>query len=77
MLTDIIMPGPMNGSALAKEIARRWPTTKIVFMSGYPENATFHQGLLGAGAVLLSKPFRKSDLARILRRTLDGEESDD
>jgi PAS domain S-box-containing protein len=77
MLTDVIMPGPMNGSALAEEIARRWPTTKIVFMSGHPENATFHQGLLGAGAVLLSKPFRKSDLARILRRTLDGEESDD
>src|SRR5439155_105866 len=39
LLTDIIMPGPMNGKALADEVARRWPTTRIVFMSGYTENA--------------------------------------
>ncbi len=36
LLTDVVMPGPLNGKALADEVARRWPTTKVVFMSGYP-----------------------------------------
>ena len=46
LLTDVIMPGPMNGKALADEVARRWPGTKIVFMSGYTENAIIHEGRL-------------------------------
>lgn len=52
--------------------ARRWPRTKSVFMSGYTENAIIHHGRLDAGVLLLSKPFRKSDLALIIRRALDG-----
>jgi PAS domain S-box-containing protein len=72
LLTDIIMPGPMNGKALADEVARRWPETKLVFMSGYTEDAIIHHGRLDAGVLLLSKPFGKRDLARIIRQTLDG-----
>lgn len=64
------MLGPMNGRALANEVKRRWPKTKVVFMSGYTENAIVHHGRLDAGVLLLSKPFRKSDLARILRGAL-------
>jgi len=37
LLTDVIVPGPMNGKALADEVRRRWPDTKLVFMSGYSE----------------------------------------
>ncbi len=74
LLTDVIMPGPMNGRALADEAARRWSKTKIVFMSGYTENALGHHGRLDAGTLLLSKPFRKSDLAQIIRRALDSAE---
>ncbi|HQS19247.1 response regulator [Reyranella sp.] len=71
VLTDIVMPGKLGGKGLAGEISRRWPGTKIVFMSGYTEKAIFHQGQIDAGVDLLSKPFRKADLARIVRETLD------
>ena len=72
LLTDVIMPGAMNGKALADETARRWPETKIVFMSGYTEDAIVHHGRLDSGVLLLSKPFGKRDLAAIVRRALDG-----
>jgi PAS domain S-box-containing protein len=72
LLTDVIMPGPMNGKGLADEAARRWPETKIVFMSGYTENTIIHQGRLDAGILLLNKPFARRDLAAIVRRALDG-----
>lgn len=76
LLTDVIMPGPMNGKALADEVVRRWPKTRVVFMSGYTEDAVVHHGRLDAGVVLLSKPFRKNDLAQILRQALDGVSSE-
>ena len=77
LLTDVVMPGPLNGKALADEVTRRWPTTKLVFMSGYTENAIVHYGRLDPGVLLLSKPFRKSDLAQIVRRALDGASDQD
>jgi PAS domain S-box-containing protein len=71
LLTDVVMPGPLNGRALADEVRRRWPAAKIVFVSGYAENAVLHDGRAEAGEVLLSKPFRKSELARTVRDALD------
>jgi PAS domain S-box-containing protein len=72
LLTDVVMPGPMSGRALADEVLRRWPATKIVFVSGYAENAVLHDGHADEGVILLSKPFRKSDLARTVRLALDA-----
>ena len=72
LLTDVVMPGPMNGKQLADEVARRWPAVKIVFMSGYTENAFVRDGRVDVGMRLLSKPFRKKDLALMVRETLDG-----
>ncbi|MDI1287975.1 MAG: PAS domain S-box protein [Reyranella sp.] len=72
LLTDVIMPGPMNGKALADEAALRWPGTKIVFMSGYTEDAISYNGRLQSGVLLLTKPFSKRDLAAMIRRALDG-----
>ena len=72
LLTDVVMPGPMNGKQLADEVARRWPSVKIVFMSGYTENAFVRDGRVDVGMRLLSKPFRKKDLALMVRETLDG-----
>ncbi len=72
LLTDVVMPGPLGGRALADEVARRWPATKIVFVSGYAENAVLHDGQADEGVILLSKPFRKGDLARTIREALDA-----
>ena len=71
LLTDVVMPGPLSGKLLADEVARRWPTTRIVFMSGFTETSSVRHGRLDEGALLLSKPFRKVDLARIIRQALD------
>jgi PAS domain S-box-containing protein len=72
LLTDVVMPGPLTGRALADKVKVLWPNTKVVFMSGYSEDAIIHHGRLDAGVLLLSKPFRKGDLARIIRQALDG-----
>jgi CheY-like chemotaxis protein len=71
MLTDVVMPGALNGKALADEVGRRAPSTRVVFMSGYTDNILQSRGSIDAGVRLLSKPFRKSDLARMIREALD------
>lgn len=67
LLSDVIMPGALNGRELGEEVARRWPDTRIVYMSGYTDNAFGDRAVL-----LLAKPFRKSDLAQMLRVALAG-----
>ncbi|MEI7874846.1 MAG: PAS domain S-box protein [Alphaproteobacteria bacterium] len=71
LLSDVVMPGPLSGKLLAAEVARRWPATKIVFMSGFTEISSVRHERLDEGAILLSKPFRKVDLARMIRHALD------
>ena len=66
------MPGGMNGRELAAEAERCAPGIQVLYMSGYTEDAILHHGRLDAGAELLQKPFRKADLARAVRRVLDG-----
>ncbi|MBR1172494.1 PAS domain S-box protein [Bradyrhizobium sp. KB893862 SZCCT0404] len=70
LFTDVIMPGAMNGRQLADEAARRRPDLKTLFTSGYTENAIVHHGRLDSGVLLLAKPYRKSELARMLRTAL-------
>jgi signal transduction histidine kinase/ActR/RegA family two-component response regulator len=74
LLTDVVMPWPLSGRQLADEVARRWPDMRILFMSGYTENAMLNHGHLAPGATLLGKPFRTADLARAVRRAIDDEE---
>jgi CheY-like chemotaxis protein len=71
MLTDVVMPGALNGKALADAVAARWPTIRIVFMSGYTDNVLGNRGEIDGDVRLLNKPFRKSDLAQMIRQTLD------
>jgi PAS domain S-box-containing protein len=71
LFTDIIMPGSMNGRQLADEVARRRSSLKVLFTSGYTENALLEHGRLPAAVLLLAKPYRKSELARMLRQALD------
>ncbi len=70
LFTDVIMPGRMNGRQLAQEVARRRSSLKVLFTSGYAQNAISHHGRLDPGVLLLSKPYRRGDLARMLRMAL-------
>ncbi|WP_291691059.1 CHASE3 domain-containing protein [Bradyrhizobium sp.] len=70
LFTDVILPGGMSGRQLADETERLRPGTKVLFTSGYTDNAIVHHGRLDEGVVLLSKPYRKSDLARMVRVAL-------
>ena len=67
LLTDVVMPGRLNGRQLADEASRLYPNLKVLFMSGYTENAIAHHGRLDADVHLLSKPFRGTDLAAKIR----------
>jgi PAS domain S-box-containing protein len=70
LFTDVIMSGSMNGRRLAEETAKRRGQLKVLFTSGYTENAIVHHGRLDPGVLLLPKPYRKSDLARMIRQAL-------
>ncbi len=72
LFTDVIMPGAMNGRQLADEILKTRPGLKVLFTSGYTENAIIHHGRLDTGVLLLAKPYRKSDLATMIRKALAG-----
>jgi PAS domain S-box-containing protein len=70
LFTDVIMPGAMNGRELAETATRKRPDLAVLFTSGYTENAIVHHGRLDSGVLLLAKPYRKADLARMLRTAL-------
>jgi CheY-like chemotaxis protein len=72
LFTDVVMPGPIDGMALAQQAVARWPGLKVVLTSGFPgNNLNGHLKPQGTAMRLLSKPYRVEDLARILREALD------
>jgi CheY-like chemotaxis protein len=71
LLTDVVMPG-INGKKLADEVTSRWPRTSVLFVSGFSQDNIVHDGRLDPGAKLLTKPFRKGDLALAVRNALDA-----
>ena len=70
LFTDVIIPGGMNGRQLATEALKRRPGLKVLYTSGYTENAIVHHGRLDAGVLLLPKPYVSSELARMIRTAL-------
>src|SRR5665213_3021153 len=70
LFTDMIMPGPMNGRQLADAAQQRRAALKVLFTSGYSNEVIIHNGHLDAGVLLLAKPYRKSELARMIRAAL-------
>ncbi|WP_119421711.1 PAS domain S-box protein [Desertibaculum subflavum] len=71
LLTDVVLPGAMNGKRLAEQASQVRPHLRVLYMSGYTENAILHHGRLDPGVHLLQKPFRKRDLAAKVRAALD------
>ena len=72
LLTDVILPGGMNGRELADRLASARPRLRVLFTSGYSQRAIEIQGVLMPGATLLHKPFRKADLAKKVRDVISG-----
>jgi PAS domain S-box-containing protein len=70
LLTDVVMPGGLNGRELADEARKIRPGLPVIFTSGYAENAVVHGGHVDPGVHLLSKPYRRSDLALKIRSVL-------
>lgn len=77
LLTDVILSGTLTGKQVADTAQRQRPDLKVLFMSGYTENAIVHHGRLDPGVLLLSKPFRATDLARMVRRAIAGNQPSD
>jgi CheY-like chemotaxis protein len=73
LFTDVIMPGGMTGRELADEVGKRRPGTKVLYTSGYSDNAIVHHGRLDEGVLLLTKPYRRSELAQMVRLALKGQ----
>ncbi|HEY0848765.1 MAG TPA: ATP-binding protein [Bradyrhizobium sp.] len=71
LFTDIVMSGSMNGRQLAERMMTERPSLRVLFTSGYAYGALHAQGRAGQGIPMLTKPYRRSELARMLRRCLD------
>ena len=70
LLTDVVMPS-MNGKVLADKLVQMQPDLKVLFMSGYTQNAIAHHGLLEPDVNFLQKPFNAKTLAHQVRAVLD------
>jgi len=70
VLTDVVMPG-MSGRELAKAVKTTHPATKVLYMSGYTDDAVLRHGVLEPGSYFIQKPFRPIDLLRKVRHVAD------
>ncbi|MGC3999501.1 MAG: response regulator [Anaeromyxobacter sp.] len=72
VLTDVMMPGGLNGLELAERLLAEEPQLRVVVMSGYSPELTQPEALRRRGAVFLAKPLDTGVLARTVRELLDG-----
>ena len=72
LLSDVVLPGAMNGPDLAAEIRRSSPATKIVHMTGYAKDSFRGDAELGEQTPVVQKPFKRAELANVIRSALDN-----
>jgi PAS domain S-box-containing protein len=70
LLTDVVMPGA-SGPELTRALVDRKPGLKVIFMSGYTEDAIVHHGVLDPGVAFIHKPFTSDALGRKIREVLN------
>ncbi|MEG2029516.1 MAG: PAS domain S-box protein [Janthinobacterium sp.] len=70
LFTDVIMPGPVSSTEMARQARELQPDIAVLFTSGYAQDIIVHEGRLDTGVELLSKPYRREELARKLRHIL-------
>jgi signal transduction histidine kinase/DNA-binding response OmpR family regulator len=68
LFTDVVMPGPVRSIEVARQAKEMFPAIEVLFTSGYTQNAIVHGGRLDAGVELISKPYRRDELARKIRQ---------
>jgi signal transduction histidine kinase/DNA-binding response OmpR family regulator len=68
LFTDVVMPGPVRSVELARQAKQMFPNIEVLFTSGYTQNAIVHGGRLDPGVELISKPYRREELARKIRQ---------
>jgi signal transduction histidine kinase/DNA-binding response OmpR family regulator len=71
LFTDVVMPGPIKTRDFVRQAQARIAGLAVLYTSGYTENAIIHDGRLDADVLLISKPYRREELARKLRTALD------
>jgi PAS domain S-box-containing protein len=71
LITDVVMPG-MNGRQLAERLAQSYPDLKVLYISGYTNDAVVRRGFLESGLRFLQKPFTGNVLAQRVRDVMDG-----
>jgi PAS domain S-box-containing protein len=72
LFTDVVMPGRMNGKQLAERMRLRRPSLRVLFTSGYTDHTIIRDGRIVRDVFFLSKPYRRPQLARMVRRSLDA-----
>jgi len=63
----------MSGSELARRLVDMYPQTRVLYMSGYTDDAIVHHGVLSAGAAFVQKPFTAEALGRKIREILESD----